>query len=386
MAQALYEDITRRSRQPASGQDWTGYKHIRVFRGLPDGDMAYHRANELSPGAVLPTKWGGVSTSRAIDPRLTYAPEAGQSKAAATQIYTEWTEITTISGWSEDFWTPYESRVSGGRTGSLEQFQGERTAIILASEVGPLAPYYNVAMGADHPFPGSSGPLGAHLRAYTLFPMAERPLCARLRLLYGDRTPIQALEPGRAILTVQVAGKAVKQVKDNDGKVIDGPDETDGNVKWVIVKGSNVTLEPGALVRITTASDGANVPMMWDAIGTLNSNTFSHIGNAPAQTMRFRGASVSGALINRKYWGLSYEFEYQPLDADGNTRFGGGIESQKMTKYPKTVQVMKDTPPVPDGTKTTTVVSWWPTDAPVARTLKPGLTDFSEFDGMLGWY
>ena len=391
MAQALYEDITRRSRQPAAGRDWTGYKHIRVFKGLPGGDMAYHRANELSPGAVLPAKWGGVATSRAIDPRLTYAPETGQSKSAATQIYTEWTEITTISGWVEDFWTPYETRSSGSRIGTLERFQGERTCIILDSEVGTLAPQYNVALGASHVFPGATGVLAARLYGYRLEPMAERPLCSRLTMLYTDPTVIQALEPGRAVLMVRVEGKESKIDYLADGTPIDGPDLTTGFSKWELVSGDNVVLKPQARVVIRTAATDANIPEIWYKIGHTNSNTFTYIGNAPPGTMQFQGASVSGQLINRKYWGIDYEFKYRPLDADGKSQFGGTVQSRKFTKQTISRPRQKVDPndakkTVNDGSKEDIVTIWHPEATSESRTLPMQSSDFSSLNGQLGWY
>jgi hypothetical protein len=390
-AAALREIESRRSRQWASGQDWTGYKHVRVFQGVAPGDLATHRAAELAPGAVLPAKWGGVATARAIDPRLTLAPEAGQKASAQTEIYTEWTELITITGFVADFWTPYEMRPSGNRVGTLQQFQGSRTCIILDSEIGSLSPYYNVALGADHPFPGATGSLAAHLVGYRLGPMAERPLCSRLTLLYADRTPIQALEPGRAILEVKVSGHTVKRQYDDNGDVIEGPDaETaDADAKWVLVEGSNIVLEPGATVRITTAAATTNVPLLWSKIGKINSNTFSNVGNAPAGTMKFLGATVSGQLINRKYWGLSYDFEYRPLRADNTTAFGGGLRSLKYTKRAVTTNVkIKDSTGnwVNDGTKTTQMTIWEPAaNGSEPRTLNPGSADFSDLNGMLGW-
>jgi len=399
MAQALYEDITRRSRQPAAGRDWTGYKHIRVFKGLPGGDMAYHRANELSPGAVLPAKWGGVATSRAIDPRLTYAPETGQSKSAATQIYTEWTEITTISGWVEDFWTPYETRSSGSRIGTLERFQGERTCIILDSEVGTLAPQYNVALGASHVFPGATGVLAARLYGYRLEPMAERPLCSRLTMLYTDPTVIQALEPNRAILKIRVEGKETRLNAISGGSgaksiMIDGPDPEKGLVKWVYVRGDNVQLQPQARVIIQTAATNTNIPEIWNKIGAVNTNTFTHVGNAAPGTMQFLGATVSGALINRQYWGIDYEFKYRPLkltdDGDYRSAFFGKVKTQKFTKQTISKQRQKADPndankTVPDGSKED-IVTYWQPDSGETTVQMPSLSaDFSGLDGQLGW-
>jgi len=342
VAQALREIEEKRKRLWTAGQDWTGYKHIRVFQGVPPGDLATHRAAELLPGAVLPAKWGGVATSRAIDPRLTYAPEAGQRGSSQTEIYTEWTEIIPISSTTTDVWTPYETRCSGDRVGTLEQFQGRRTCIILDADAVSLSPYYNVALGADHPFPGATGALGAHLTGYRLVSMPERPLCDRLTLLYADRTVLQALEPGRAVLMVQVSANAVKQRFDDDGDVIEGPDKTDATKKWVLVEGDNVVLEPGAHVIIRTAAASASVPLMMGLIGKLNSNTFTHIGNAPAKTMKFLGGNLSGTLINRKYWGLDHKFEYRPLNDDVTSAFSGGLKSRGLTKRAVTTPVKID--------------------------------------------
>lgn len=371
---------------PAAGQDWTGHKNIRVFTAMP-GDVAAHRLDELLPGAVLPEKWGGVATATALDPRLTDVVEQVQKESSITRLYTEWTEITTISGWVTDFWSRYETRSSGSRIGTLQRFQGERTAIILDSQVGPLAPHYNVALGADHIFPGATGALAAHLYGYRLAPMAERPLCSRVTLLYTEPTIIQALEPGRALLMVKVSGrkKALSHEPSGSKRVIDGPDDDLGNIKWKLVSGDNIVLEPEAHVIIRTASTDANVPNVFRMIGKVNSNRFSHIGNAPAGTMQFWGVSISGALINRKYWGHDYEFEYRPLK-DGKTAFGGGIKSQKFKKFPMTVSVMTDDdPPVADGTKEATVVNWWPQGEPQSRTVAPGSENFSDLDGKLGW-
>lgn len=391
MTQALKEDITRRSRQWASGQDWTGYKHIRVFQGVPDGDLAAHRLAELAPGAVLPAKWGGVATARAIDPRLTNCPDVGQrGSAASMQIYTEWTEIKTISGWPTDFWTTYETCNSGSRIGTTERFQGERNCVILDSEVGTLASHYNVALGADHPFPGSTGILGAHLYGYRLAPMPERPLCSRLTLLYTDRTILQALKPGLAILMVEVEGKEVKlHYTDDDAMTpVDGPDLSSGWKKWVLVSGDNIVLKPQARVIIRTAATDANVPNIWSLIGKTNSNTFSHIGNAPAGTMQFQGAKISGTLINRKYWALDYEFKYRPLRADSSSAFGGNVKTRLFTKYAltKAVQKITDGLMVADGSKTAQVTMWHPSATTTTVKIADKTADFGWLNGQLGWY
>lgn len=378
----------RRKRQPASGQDWTGYKHIRVFQGVPAGDLAYHRANELAPGAVLPTKWGGVATARAIDPRLTLAPEAGQKNSSQTEIYTEWTDITTISGWPADFWTPYETRTSGGRVGTLQNFEGERTCIILDSQVATLASHYNVALGADHVFPGASGMFAAHLTKYRLVPMSERPLCTRLTLVYTEPTVTHMLQPGRAILQVRVSSNAVKQNYDDNGAAIEGPDPTVATWKWVLVSGSNLVLKTEAVVRIKTAGTSPNIPTLWSKIGKLNSNTFTNIGNAPSGTMRLTGGDVSGVLINRQYWEEIYELEYRPLNDDGTSAFGGQMQSLGFTKKIMTMPVQKDDGArklVNDGAKTSQTSVWVPDAATESRIIAPQYTDMSEFDGWLAW-
>ncbi len=382
MATALYESAENKGRRraiPTGGNGWAGTKHIRLLSATP-GDVAYHQTEELLLGSVLPEKWGGPTTSRAVDARLTNCYESQARDGNKIVLYTEWTEIDLISGFTEDFWTTYEVTGSGGRIGTEERFDGERRCVILNSEVGTLAPYYNVALGADHVFPGATGNLPAHLTKYRLRPMAERPLCSMLTMYYTEPTIFQALTPNRAILMVDVSSVEVKKTRDDNNDVITGPDKTDAGAKWVLATGSNIELVPGAIVKIKTASEiGDYVPWLMQDIGKTNSNTFTNIENAAPGTMRFRGCRKTGAMINRKYWEIIYEFEYNP---DG---FDDDITSQKLIRRAKTVPVL-DEDDKPDGSKTAVVSTWLPDGSPESRTLDRGSVDFSWLNGRLSWW
>lgn len=384
MAKDLAEDKQRRRIAPAYGSGWHGQKYIRWFK-VPPGDVEYHQTHELTPGAVLPEKWGGVATSKAIDPRLTATVEQKDRAGSLAVLYTEWTALDTISGFVSDFWTPYELTGSGGRVGSDQRFYGERTCCILNSEVGSLAGQYNPALGAYHVFPGSTGILPAGLKRYRLRPMAERPQCSLLTMYYEEPTPIEALEPGRAVLQVRVSSSEKKKKYDDELKPIEAYDDTDAGYKWVLVSGDNVVLEPGCIVRIQTVSSIADkAPKAMSLIGRLNFNTFTNIGNAPPGTMQFRGEVMTGELIGRKYWSKAFEFEYRPLNADGTPAFNGSLTVKKYKRQAKTIPVLNENNEQ-DGSKTSRVTVWAPQDGTENRNIAPQWANFAELDGWLSW-
>jgi len=136
VTQALREDITKRTKTSITSDSYAGYKYVRVFVCMA-GDADTHRAAELALGSVLPTKWGGVATSTAVDPRLVTVVERGHPNSSSTQFYTEWVQITgTATG------TAYENSTFRSKsdivTGDWTGYVYHRTFFALTTDVAAL--------------------------------------------------------------------------------------------------------------------------------------------------------------------------------------------------------------------------------------------------------
>ena len=95
--QALKEEIELRRSEDADGDGWSGTAYYRYFT-CAKGDVATHQGSggELEDGAVLPTKWGGVATSTAADPRLQRCVDKQNNpNGAQAFLETVWISIDT---------------------------------------------------------------------------------------------------------------------------------------------------------------------------------------------------------------------------------------------------------------------------------------------------
>jgi hypothetical protein len=304
------------------------------------------------------------------------------------EIVTEWVEITKLSPSKGDIWSPYETSVSGGEAGSTSSFYGERTCVILDSMVSSMKSQYDPIIGGKGQWPGSSGMFAPWQSRYQITGMPERAGCRRLTLIYTDPSPVQLLVPGRAVLLVRVLGTVEKPYE------TEIPHATDPLSKWVIENtGGNVTVTDAA-VTIRTVGTRASVPEIWSRVGKINSHSFPNIGNAPAKTMMFHGADISGELVDRTWWQYDYQFHYKPLiqDADGNW-VTAHKRSKTKTRYTKhsivtTAQQADDDGNLTDyGTRPRFVTAWKQVgDAVSDPTDEPEATTFTDLDGQLSWY
>ena len=164
--------------------------------------------------------------------------------------------------------------------------------------------------------------------------------------------------------------------------------------KYVVTEGGNADIVTEADVVIKTAAPATNIPYMWNLMGKTNSNTFSHIGNAPPGTMLFLGAGVTGELVGRKYWALNYLFKYRPRvkDDDGKlvTAFRTGVTEDHYLK--ESIQLPSKT--IDANGKLTavglwrklTIVGWYMDKADAKNSLAaPEKADFTSLNGQLEW-
>lgn len=89
----LQEHPERRTWTPIRRGGWTGKQHIRFFTCAP-GDLAAVLAEDLVLGAVLPEKWGGVSTSRPQDPMLQQVQDKRGDRLV--ELTTVWISIDVV--------------------------------------------------------------------------------------------------------------------------------------------------------------------------------------------------------------------------------------------------------------------------------------------------
>ena len=282
-----------------------------------------------------------------------------------------------------DCWTQYESSRSGRKRGTAKRFYGERVCSILNADVDNLASNYDPALGATGTWPGASGTFAAQLREYRLEPdTAGRK---KLTLIYREPTPEEALTPGRAVLSVNLAGSAQKLLREWAGlpgaaaRVIEGPVDDKPLQKWVVVEGGNTRLFPGAVLRVRTVAESAALPVMWGLIGRYNESELPNFMHAPAKTLRFLGCRLGGTLIDRRYWILDYVFDYNP---DGWDQM---CKSQKLKKVVVNVgAVDADNAALVGGRRD--IIGWVKEGEEENRNVSRGPANFSFLNGMLGWY
>ena len=96
MAQALQDHVEKRTGYRVTGDGWDGVAYVRFFT-CSKGDVTTYRASggELADGAVLPAKWGGVSTSTAYDPRLQECVDLQPKNKVTAELRTVWIKINT---------------------------------------------------------------------------------------------------------------------------------------------------------------------------------------------------------------------------------------------------------------------------------------------------
>ena len=90
----LSERKKERAEQDVSTRTYTGTLHIRVF-DCPKDLVDTALAGDLALGTVLPVVWGGVSTSKAGDPRLQRVKRIKQPTGGMQRLQAEYLEINT---------------------------------------------------------------------------------------------------------------------------------------------------------------------------------------------------------------------------------------------------------------------------------------------------
>ena len=281
-------------------------------------------------------------------------------------------------------WSSWEVSRTGGCWGTDSRFYGERVCEILPSEVSTLAPHYDPARGASGLWPGTEGALAARLTQFKL-PPPKSAGRRELILIYREPTPAEALIPGRAVLYVGLGGTASKLYRELElaegqatKRVIEGPVDDAPAQRWVVVKGSNTVLTPGATLRVRTAAEMASLPSMWGMIDKYNSEVLPHFMYAPAKSLKFIGCGLGGTLINRKYWALDYHFLYNDKGWDA------ACTVQKYTKDPVVVGV-DDEDGVPVIGREAVLVGWKKVGGEETRNISRGGTTFANLDAMLAW-
>jgi len=281
-------------------------------------------------------------------------------------------------------WSPWVISKSGGCYGTEQRFYGERVCMILDSEVSTLAPHYDPARGASGLWPGAEGALAARLTQFKL-PPPKSAGRRELILIYREPTPAEALIPGRAVLYVDLGGtasKLCKEIAKAEGqatlRVIEGPVDDKPLQRWIVVKGSNAVLTPGAELRVRTAATTASLPSMWGMIDKYNSEVLPHFMYAPAKSLKFIGCALGGTLINRRYWALDYFFLYNDNGWDA------ACSVQKMEKVP-ILRGVEDEDAAAIVGREAMLVGWKKVDGEETRNISRGGTTFANLDAMLAW-
>jgi len=270
------------------------------------------------------------------------------------------------------------------RTGEQE-FRGKRRWLVTPSAAKSLA---ESVYGTNHP--DESGTWAPRCHGYQIV---------------KDFGPDEALVvafyktfriPGYATLEFRIWSDYERRQIDEDGLIIEGPDDSMDWQQWRVVEGSNEVPVPRCQIIVKTAAETFNPDEVMDRVGHVNDSQLTNFGNAGRKgALLLLGAPQTRYWREGKLWYINYAMAYSGPDKIWNetckSRMGAWV-SQMAASFNVEGTVVNDYAPnwkrefmyklIREGDDGT--VSATDTQPAQERKLFPEAS-FSELNGYLEW-
>lgn len=222
-------------------------------------------------------------------------------------------------------------------------------------------------------FPGMSG-IEAPIAARITSNRNWKPGITKITIHYATPRALAMPPVGAAYIYIASQMKTRRKLKDLDGKIIEGPDDT-GKGWYAVTSGTNIDIESRALLRVAFAYQNYNYHVDEERHNKINGGYLPNLGAARA-TLLFIKTAVRHKIEPGDPYYVDRYFLREP--AGWNS-----LKSQEGDKVARKIKVNDEAGVVVEGAYRTVLV-WKPKDgsAPQDRRIK-NEADFSDWDAMI---